>query len=56
VGTNGSEGTRIRYTGYLEPAFFVPPVVGPAVVSGDVKNMVRAVMAEIDAAPNPQGK
>jgi ribosome-associated toxin RatA of RatAB toxin-antitoxin module len=56
VGTNGSEGTRIRYTGYLEPAFFVPPVVGPAVVRKDVKNMVRAVMAEIDAAPNPQGK
>lgn len=56
VGVNGSEGTRVRYTGYMEPAFFVPPVVGPAMVRGDVKKMVSAVMAEIDAALGPHAK
>jgi ribosome-associated toxin RatA of RatAB toxin-antitoxin module len=45
---NGVEGTHIRYTGDMEPRFFVPPVLGASLVKGDVRRMVSAVIARID--------
>jgi ribosome-associated toxin RatA of RatAB toxin-antitoxin module len=45
---NGSEGTLITFSGTLEPAFFVPPLIGRPIVQANVKKMVEAVVAEIE--------
>jgi ribosome-associated toxin RatA of RatAB toxin-antitoxin module len=44
---DGVDGACIAYSGEMEPNFFVPPLVGEAVVERDVKMMVEAVAAEI---------
>lgn len=40
-------GTRISYFGRLEPDFYVPPMVGSALLRHDVEGMLQAVIAEI---------
>ena len=45
---NGSSGTRITYTGAMEPDFFIPPVLGESAVQASMKKMVEAVIAEIE--------
>jgi ribosome-associated toxin RatA of RatAB toxin-antitoxin module len=44
---NGAGGTRISYSGKLEPDFFVPPLLGAAILRRDVEGMLAAVIAEI---------
>jgi ribosome-associated toxin RatA of RatAB toxin-antitoxin module len=41
-------GTRIAYRGSLEPDFFVPLLLGRALVQLDVQKMLAAVVAEIE--------
>lgn len=41
-------GTRIAYRGSLEPDFFVPLLLGRAMVQADVRKMLAAVVAEIE--------
>jgi ribosome-associated toxin RatA of RatAB toxin-antitoxin module len=48
---NGASGTRISYSGRLEPDFFVPPLLGAAILRADVKRMLEATIAEIDKTP-----
>ncbi len=48
---NGIEGTRINYSGKMEPDFFVPPVFGKMIVRNDVKEMVEAFIKEIEKEP-----
>lgn len=48
---NGVSGTRISYSGRLEPDFFVPPLLGATILRADVKQMLEAVIAEIDKTP-----
>jgi ribosome-associated toxin RatA of RatAB toxin-antitoxin module len=45
---NGTEGTRINFSGVMEPVFFVPPFIGKSIVQVNVKKMVEAVLSEID--------
>jgi ribosome-associated toxin RatA of RatAB toxin-antitoxin module len=45
---NGIEGTRILYSGVMEPDFFVPPLIGKSIVQVNVRRMVQAVLSEID--------
>jgi ribosome-associated toxin RatA of RatAB toxin-antitoxin module len=45
---NGTEGTRINFSGVIEPAFFIPPFVGKSMVQVNIKRMVEAVLGEID--------
>jgi ribosome-associated toxin RatA of RatAB toxin-antitoxin module len=45
---NGIEGTRILYSGVMEPDFFVPPLIGKSIVQVNVRKMVQAVLSEID--------
>lgn len=40
--------TRISYFGSMEPDFFVPPLLGSAIMRGEVRKMMTAVIAEID--------
>jgi ribosome-associated toxin RatA of RatAB toxin-antitoxin module len=44
---NGISGTRITYSGTLEPDFFVPPFIGTSIVQADVKKMMQALVTEI---------
>ncbi|MEO6351528.1 MAG: SRPBCC family protein [Burkholderiaceae bacterium] len=41
-------GTRISYRGSLEPDFFVPLLLGRAMVQADVRKMLTAVVAEVE--------
>jgi ribosome-associated toxin RatA of RatAB toxin-antitoxin module len=45
---DGMRGTRIDFTGAMEPDFFVPPLVGKSIVQANVKKMVQAVVTEIE--------
>ena len=45
---DGMDGTRVTFTGEMEPDFFVPPLFGRSIVQANVKNMVQAVVAEIE--------
>ena len=40
--------TRITFSGVMEPKFFVPPLVGRAIVQTSLKNSVEGVVAEIE--------
>lgn len=44
---NGVEGTRLSYTGKIEPQFFVPPLIGTQFMRTDFHKMMQAVVAEI---------
>lgn len=48
---NGANGTRISYSGMVEPDFFVPSLLGTALLRADLKRMLEAVIAEIDKVP-----
>lgn len=43
---DGVASTRIDYSGILEPDFFVPPLIGNALVKTDVRKMLSAVVDE----------
>lgn len=45
---DGAAGTRINFTGMMEPDFFVPPLIGTAIVQMNAKSMVEAVLGEIE--------
>jgi ribosome-associated toxin RatA of RatAB toxin-antitoxin module len=45
---NGIGGTHVTFEGMMEPAFFVPPVIGKSIVQVNVKRMVEAVVSEIE--------
>lgn len=44
----GNAGTHIALIGAMEPDFPLPPVVGDAIIQVNVKNMVEAVIREIE--------
>ena len=46
---DGASGTLISYSGELAPDFFVPPLIGSALIRSDVRNMVTAVVKEIES-------
>jgi hypothetical protein len=48
VTQNGVEGTRIRFTGTMEPDFFVPPLIGKPAMLTNLRKQVEAVLAEIE--------
>lgn len=48
---DGASGTRIGYSGMVEPDFFVPSLLGAAILRADVKRLLEAVIAEIDKTP-----
>jgi len=41
-------GTRIGYRARLQPDFFVPPVIGPALIQKNIERMMQAVLKEIE--------
>ncbi|MEN3363575.1 MAG: hypothetical protein V7606_849 [Burkholderiales bacterium] len=45
---DGIEGTHIVFSGTMEPDFFVPPLVGSAIIQVNVRRMVNAVLTEIN--------
>lgn len=48
VELEGATATRIDYSGSLEPDFFVPPLIGNALVRNDVRKMLAAVVLELE--------
>lgn len=48
---NGVSGTRISYSGMVEPDFFVPSLFGAVLLRADLKRMLEAVITEIDKVP-----
>lgn len=48
VGQQDAEGTRVALHGAMEPDFPLPPLVGDAIIQVNVKNMVEAVIREIE--------
>ncbi len=48
VGVGAEAGTRIDYGGSLEPDFFMPPLIGNAMLRSDVRKMLTAVIGEIE--------
>lgn len=48
---DGARGTRISYSGMVEPDFFVPSLLGAAILRADAQRMLEAVIAEIDKFP-----
>lgn len=49
----GANGTLISYSGELEPDFFVPALFGAALIRTDVRNMMTAVIREIESQVRP---
>lgn len=45
---DGTAGTRITFSGLMEPAFPLPPLFGGAVIQASLKKTVAAVVAEIE--------
>lgn len=45
---DGVTGTRITFSGVMEPKFYVPPLVGQAIVELNLRRTVEAVVAEIE--------
>lgn len=45
---NSVNGTRIIYSGTMEPDFFVPPLFGRLLMQADVKKMVEATVTRIN--------
>src|SRR3569833_2266756 len=45
---DGVHGTRIIYSGAMEPDFFIPPVVGESIEQSSMKKMVEAEIREIE--------
>lgn len=43
-----AQGTRITFSGVMEPKFPVPPIFGSAIVEANLKRTVKAVVAEIE--------
>lgn len=50
---DGVTGTRISYTGKLEPDFFAPSLFGSAMVESSVRKMVEAMMLEMVKTQTP---
>lgn len=48
VGADGIGGTRISYLGKIEPDSYLPSFFGASMMRSDLKNMMEAVLAEID--------
>jgi len=48
VRQGNSIGTLITYSGKLEPRFFVPPLLGPALICSVVRKIVIAVIREVE--------
>jgi len=48
VGHDGATGTRVTFSGVMEPKFFVPPLFGRAIMEANLKRTVEAVVAEIE--------
>lgn len=48
IGINGVNGTRITYYGKIEPDSYMPAFFGTSVMRSDLKEMMQAVLAEID--------
>ncbi|MEN3296541.1 MAG: hypothetical protein V7642_5794, partial [Burkholderiales bacterium] len=45
---SGTDGTHITFQGMMEPAFYVPPLIGKSIVQVNVRRMVEAVLNEIE--------
>ncbi|RZI44313.1 cyclase/dehydrase [Herbaspirillum sp. HC18] len=45
---DGVHGTRVIFSGAMEPDVFMPPLVGRAIVQANVKRTVEAVVTEIE--------
>jgi len=45
---DGRSGTLIAYAGVMEPAFFIPPLVGPRLVRSIAQQTMDAVVSEIE--------
>jgi hypothetical protein len=43
----------LRYTGHLEPDFYVPPVIGTYLLRTSVESMFRALVDEIERQQKP---
>lgn len=48
IGPDGINGTRISYHGKIEPDSYMPPFFGTSMMLSDLRNMMEAVLAEID--------
>jgi len=44
-------GTRIVFNSRLMPGFYVPGMLGPTMIRGDIERMMNAVLARIDSPP-----
>ena len=42
-------GTRIVYSGRLSPNFYVPGILGSAMIRGDIERMMGAVLVRLDS-------
>lgn len=42
------DGTLLRFSGELEPRFFIPPMVGQPVVQANVRQLMEAVVSAIE--------
>lgn len=49
--SDGASGTRLSYTGRVEPDFFAPSLIGAAMLRSNVKQMMEAMITEIDKTP-----
>lgn len=49
--SDDASGTKLSYTGMVEPDFFAPSLLGAAMLRSNVKHMMEAVIAEIDRTP-----
>jgi ribosome-associated toxin RatA of RatAB toxin-antitoxin module len=48
IGPDGIDGTRISYHGKIEPDSYIPSFFGTSMMLSDLRNMMEAVLVEID--------
>ena len=44
----GAAGSRVVYTSTMEPAFYVPEMIGESLIKKDIARMMTAVLARLD--------
>lgn len=53
--TQEGEATRVVYETEIDPAFWIPPVIGPALVRGVLRKRVAATLGNLEQAARARG-
>ncbi|MGH8672003.1 MAG: hypothetical protein ACREUA_08205, partial [Burkholderiales bacterium] len=45
--TGNADGTRLRYQANIVPGFWLPPLIGPAIMRSEIRDQLQGVIDEV---------